>query len=168
METLRELFDVDVAVRMRIGDFAVEWPARFVRLRELIDPVTRTLAFVVSVDKPYEQAIPGQRPPLVKGTFCEVELRGQPLPEYVVIPRAALHEGHVYLADAHNRLQRRTVQVLFAQSEFLCIENGLDTGDRVIVSDPTPAIEGMLVEPVEDERLGAAILLQARAGADVP
>ncbi len=167
METLRKLFDVDVTVRMRIGDFAVEWPARFVRLREQIDPITRTLTFVVAVDKPYEQAIPGQRPPLVRGTFCEVELRSRPLPDHVVIPRAALHAGHVYLVDAANRLQRRAVQVLFAQSDFLCIESGLETGDRVIVSDPTPAIEGMLVDPVEDERLGAAVLSQARAGAGV-
>lgn len=166
METLRALFDVEVIIRMRIGDFAAEWPARFVRLREQIDPITRTLTFVVAVDKPYEQAIPGRRPPLVKGTFCEVELRSQPLPDHVVIPRTALHAGHVYLVDATSRLQRRPVQVLFAQVDFLCVENGLESGDRVIVSDPTPAIEGTLVSPVVDDQLGAALLSQARAGSE--
>ena len=50
---VEELFDVEVTVRMRIGDFAAEWPARFVRLRERIDPDTRTLSVVVSVDKPF-------------------------------------------------------------------------------------------------------------------
>lgn len=167
MDRLRELFDVEVTVRMRIGDFAAEWTARFVRLRERIDPDTRTLSVVVSVDKPYERAIPGQRPPLVRGTFCEVELRGQPLPERIVIPRAALHEDDVYVIDANNRLQRRAVEILFAQSDFLCLERGLETGDRVVVSDPTPAIEGMLVDPVEDESLSDAILSQARAGTGV-
>ncbi len=165
--TLRELFGVEATVRMRIGDFAAEWPARFVRIRERIDPDTRTVAFVVAVDEPYAQAIPGQRPPLVKGTFCEVELRGRPLPERVVIPRAALHEDHVYVVNAHNRLQRRAVNVLFAQSDFLCLASGLDAGDRVVVADPTPAIEGMLVDPLADESLKGAVLSQARAGTDV-
>lgn len=167
MARLRELFNVEATVRMRIGDFSAEWPARFVRLREQIDPDTRTLAVVVAVDEPYERAIPGQRPPLVKGAFCEVELRGQPLPERVVIPRAALHEDHVYVVDADNRLQRRAVNVLFAQSDFLCVDSGLEAGDRVVVSDPTPAIEGMLVDPVEDESLKGAVLSQARAGTGV-
>jgi RND family efflux transporter MFP subunit len=167
MARLRELFDVEATVRMRIGDFAAEWPARFVRLREQIDPDTRTLAVVVAVDDPYERAIPGQRPPLVKGMFCEVELRGQPLPERVVIPRAALHEDHVYVVDADNRLQRRAVNVLFAQSDFLCIDSGLEVGDRVVVSDPTPAIEGMLVDPVEDGSLEGVVLSQARSGTGI-
>lgn len=167
MAMLRELFNVEATVRMRIGDFAAEWPARFVRLREQIDPDTRTMPVVVAVDRPYAQAIPGQRPPLVRGTFCEVELRGQPSPERVVIPRAALHEDHVYVVDVDNRLRRSAVDVLFAQSDFLCIESGLEAGDRVVVSDPTPAIEGMLVDPVVDESLKSAVLSQALAGTGV-
>lgn len=168
MDRLRELFDIEVTVRMTIGDFAAEWPARFVRLREQIDPVTRTLTFVVAVDRPYEQAIPGRRPPLVRGTFCEVELRGSPLPQRVVIPRAALHQDHVYIVDADNRLRRRPVTMLLAQEDILCMESGLSAGDRVIVADPAPAIEGMRVEPVEDESLLSLLRHQARTSTEAP
>jgi multidrug efflux pump subunit AcrA (membrane-fusion protein) len=161
MEKMRELFDVEVIVRMRIGDFAAEWPARFSRLRERLDPVTRTLSFVVVVDNPYKKAIPGMRPPLVKGTFCEVELRAKPLPGRIVIPRTALHENNVYVLNNENRLQRRSVKIYFEQSDFLCIKSGLQAGDRVVISDPTPAIEGMLVNPVQDDSLQTRIRSQA-------
>ena len=167
MAEVRKLFDIQATVRMHMGDFVATWPAKFVRIREQIDPVTRTLAVVVAVDKPYERAIPGQRPPLVKGSYCEVELRGKSLPNRIVIPRVALHEDVVYVVDGANRLARREVTVLFAQSDFLCIGDGLDAGMRVIVSDPTPAIEGMLVAPVNDEKLTAALVAQAQAGTDV-
>jgi len=167
MAEVRKLFDIQATVRMHMGDFVATWPARFVRIREQIDPVTRTLGVVVAVDKPYERAIPGQKPPLVKGTYCEVELRGKSLPGRIVIPRVALHEDAVYVVDGANRLERRDVIVLFAQSDFLCIGGGLDAGMRVVVSDPTPAIEGMLVAPVRDEALTAALVAQALAGTDV-
>ena len=71
------------------------------------------------------------------------------------------------MVDPANRLSRREVAVLFAQSDFLCIGSGLDVGMRVVVSDPTPAIEGMLVTPVNDEKLAAALVAQAQAGTDV-
>ena len=38
---------------------------------------------------------------------------------------------------------------------------------RVVVSDPTPAVEGMLVTPVNDDELRAALVAQAQAGTDV-
>jgi len=167
MAELRELFDIQAIVNMHMGDFTAKWPARFVRIREQIDPITRTVGIVVAVDKPYERAIPGQRPPLVKGTYCEVELRGKSLPERIVIPRAAVHEDVVYIVDNANRLARREVRVLFAQSDFLCMAGGLDPGVSVVVSDPTPAIEGMLVDPVRDKELEAFLVAQAQGGTDV-
>lgn len=167
METLRRLFNVEATVRMRIGDFSAEWPARFSRVREQIDPVTRTAGVVVAVDKPYEQAVPGKRPPLVKGTFCEVELRGKKLPDRVVIPRAAWHGRHAYVVDSNSRLERRDVEILFTQSNFLVVEAGLGEGEMVVVSDPTPAVEGMLIQPVTDDELLGNLIAEAEGRADV-
>jgi len=167
MAEVRKLFDIRATVRMHMGEFDAEWPAEFVRIREQLDPVTQTMAIVVAVEKPYERAIPGQRPPLVKGSYCEVELRGKVLPQRVVVPRVALHENALYVVNDTNRLERHEVVVLFAQSDFLCIGEGIEAGARVVVSDPTPAVEGMLVTPVTDEDLTAVLLEQAEAETDV-
>ena len=160
---MQELFNFHVIVRYRSGDFKAEWEGRVVRMREQLDPRTRTVGLVIAVDKPYEQAIPGKRPPLVQGMYCEAELRGEVRKAQIVIPRSALHNGHVYVVGTDTRLGRRKVEVAFAQSSFLCLKDGLQEGETLVVSDPTPAIEGLLVEPVVDERLQQRLISQATA-----
>jgi multidrug efflux pump subunit AcrA (membrane-fusion protein) len=162
-KTVQELFDFRVIVRYHSGDFKAEWEGRVVRMREQFDPRTRTVALVIAVDKPYEQAIPGKRPPLIQGMYCEAELRGKVRKAQIVIPRSSLHNGHVYVVGTDTRLGRRKVEVAFAQSSFLCLKNGLEEGETLVVSDPTPAIEGLLVEPVVDERLQRRLNFQATA-----
>lgn len=150
------------------GDLPTLWQARFDRVSETLDPQTRTVGIVVAVDEPYEGVQPGVRPPLVKGMFVRVALQGPPRPDTLVIPRTALHEGQrVYLADGENRLRSREVQVGFGQDEFMTIVSGLATGERLVVSDPVPAIEGMLLEPQEDEAL-LTRLVAAASGEDNP
>lgn len=114
-QAIQERFKFQVTVRYRSGDFKAEWDGRVVRMREHLDPRTRTAALVIAVDGPYEQAIPGKRPPLVRGMYCEAELRGEVREGRVVIPRSAFHHGHVYVVDDENRLRRREVEVAFAR-----------------------------------------------------
>ncbi len=167
-ESVRKLFNFDVIVRYRIGDFEAEWKARVDRMREHIEPQTHTIGLVVAVDKPYEKAIPGKRPPLVEGMFCEVEFRGKPRKQRAVIPRLALRSRNtVFVLDEQNRLRRRSVEVEFSQANFLCLRSGLKPNERLIVSDPAPAIEGMLVDPVEDRDLAQRIKAEATGQGDV-
>lgn len=160
-ETVQRLFDFEVLVRYHSGDFRVQWQGRVARMREQIDARTRTMGLIVAVDKPYEQAIPGERPPLVRGMFCEVELRGAVRQQQIVIPRAALHDGHVYVLDPEHRLRRRGVSPTFAQSSFLCLQSGLEPGELLVVSEPTPAIEGVLTKPVMDDQLARRLAAEA-------
>ncbi len=160
-ERMRKVLDFDVTVRFRTGDFTAAWEGRVARLREQFDPRTRTVGLVVAVDRPYEQAIPGKRPPLVQGMYCEAELRGAVRSQQVVVPRAALDHGHVYVVDDGRRLRRRRVEVEFVQAGFACLRSGLAGGELLVVSDPAPAIEGMLVEPVVDEDVQARLVAEA-------
>lgn len=151
-------------VRLRVGEFAFEWTARVARVSPQMDPQTRTIGIIVAVDDSYINAVPGEQPPLMRGMYCEVELRGPPIPGALVIPREALHESNtVYLVDEESRLEIRPVQVAFHQSDFSVIEEGLTPGDVVVVSDLIPAIERMLIDPTEDSE--RADSLAAEAGA---
>lgn len=139
----------------------MRWDAEFVRASDAVDERTRTLGIVVAVQEPYRQARPGIRPPLVKGMFAEVELRGAPRPESLIIPRAALHGDQVYLLDEKNRLQRRTVSLAFTQGNFAVVAEGLQAGEQIIVSDLLPAIDNMLLQPRADPDLLAQLQLEA-------
>jgi hypothetical protein len=149
-ETIRDALQLTAQVHLRSRDLQVSYPARFVRISDTVDPQTRTLGVIVAVDKPYELAIPGVRPPLIKGMFVEVELHGKARPDTPVIPRFALHGNAVYTVDAQQRLQRREVQLGIVQSELAAVASGLQAGETIIVSDPVPAIDGMLLQPMTD------------------
>ncbi|MDQ2694236.1 MAG: efflux RND transporter periplasmic adaptor subunit [Pseudomonadota bacterium] len=161
---LSEVLGIAAEVRLHSQDFQVAWDARFARLSDVVDPQTRTVGVIVQVDEPYRQARPGVRPPLIKGMFTEVELRGRPQPDRVVIPRAALHGGEIYLAGAGDRLEVRPVTVGLVQDDFAVIEAGLKGGERVVLSDLVPAIEGMALRPQADAGALERLLAQAAAG----
>jgi len=158
MGSVFEQLGLTATVRLQAGDLVVTWDARFARIRETLDPATRTVGVVVAVDDPYRQARAGRRPPLAKNMYVEVELWGEPVKDSVVIPRSALHDGMVYLLDGDDRLQRRPVTVGMSQGGLATITEGLKAGDRIITTDLVPAVDRMLLSPVDDpDRLRALI-----------
>ncbi|MGI9412611.1 MAG: efflux RND transporter periplasmic adaptor subunit [Hyphomicrobiales bacterium] len=148
-------------VRLKIDDQAVEWQGRFARISDTIDPNTRTVGVIAAVDGPYTQAIPGKRPPLAKGMFVEVELRARTIEGRIIVPRSALHDGRLYLADKDNRLEIRTVETGLTQGGFADVVSGLKAGERVVVSDLSPAIPGMLLKIDVDKALSDRLLADA-------
>lgn len=158
---LPELLQLLAMVRLREGDFIVEWDARFDRIDASLDPRSNTVGFIVVVEEPYEKARTGTRPVLMRGMFAEVELRSDITREGIVLPRSSLDGNHVWIVDKESRMRRRRVQVEFAQSEFVLVSEGVGSGDLVIVSDPVPALDGLLVRPEEDSALLARIVAEA-------
>jgi len=150
--------------RVFIQGFDAQWPTTVDRTSPTLDPKTRTLGVFVTVKQPYRDAIPGIKPPLFNGLFVAVEISGRPLPGALVVPRLALHGDRLYVAGDDNRLQIRQVGVAMLQPDFAAIGTGLSAGERVVVSDLSPAIEGMLLDPVADEAALAALRQVAEHG----
>ena len=161
MSRLREVAGLEAIVRLRTGGGDNEWAARFDRMSDTVDRRTRTVGVIVAVDDPYRQAVPGQRPPLVKNMYVEVEVRGRPRPGAVVIPRGALYGREVRIAGPDDRLRVREVEVDFVQTNFVVVASGLEAGEKVVVSDLPFAADGMRLAPVEDEEALAALVAEA-------
>jgi hypothetical protein len=130
---------------------AAVWEGKLVRLSESVDPTRDTLGLTILVDKPYQDIIPGKRPPLLKGMYTSVALLSPARPT-LVLPRAALHEGRVYIAKSDNTLSIQAVDVLFAQDDLVVVndakENSL-VGKRIIVTDVIPVLDGLPLKPIE-------------------
>ena len=151
-------------VRLDLGDFSAEWKAVFVRFGASVDATTRSMSIVVAVDNPFGKVIPGYRPPLSKGMFTQVLLAGNPQPNRLIVPRNAVRDGAVYVISDDDRLQRRPVELLFEQADVAVIKSGVQAGDRVVVSDLVPAVEGMLLIPSHDDALQADLLATRNQG----
>lgn len=129
-----------------VGDLPeAQWEARVLRISEGIDATRQTLGIVVGVDKPYDKVLPGRRPPLLKGMYTAVDLYAPARPG-MVIPRRALHQGRVYIADADDRLEIREVEILLTQGDLAVLRSGVEENERVIVTDLIPVIEQMPLE----------------------
>ncbi len=161
-----ETIGLEATVRLRAGGEVVEWPARFARISDTVDPKTRTVGAIVAVDGAYAKAAPGKRPPLSKGMFVEIELRTRAIKDRIVVPRAALHDGKLYIVNAERRLEIRTVNVNLYQGDIAIVADGIRAGDTIVVSDLVPAVDGMLLTPESD--LVLSTRLKAEAAGETP
>ncbi|MFV9616030.1 MAG: efflux RND transporter periplasmic adaptor subunit, partial [Gammaproteobacteria bacterium] len=148
------LSSMQLEARVRlVGDAShlTVWEGTLLHLSESVDPTRDTLGLVVVVDKPYEDIIPGRRPPLLKGMFTSVEFFA-PAKASLVLPRKAVHQGRVYVATDENTLAIRSVNILFAQGDMVVLSEsedaGLKVGERVIISDVIPVMEGMPLKTI--------------------
>jgi len=152
-------------VFLQQGGHSIEWDATVERLSDELDPRTRTVGVIVEVDQPYARVQPGKRPPLVKGLFVNVELKGSPYRDVIVIPLSALHDDQmVYVVDAEKRLQRRTVTMAARGADYVIIKQGLEAGELIVLSDLAPAIDGMLLATVDDAETLQQLLTSVKGG----
>jgi multidrug efflux pump subunit AcrA (membrane-fusion protein) len=150
----KQLFtQLGLSATVRLADFpGVQWQANVERFSSSLDPVTRTLGIIVSVDKPFENIKPGIKPPLIEGMYTEIMLQGK-AKNYFLIPRDTLHEGELFFADKDNKLQRRQLKPTLLQNSMALFNTGITAPDKVIVSDIFPAVSGMTLNPLIDESL---------------
>jgi multidrug efflux system membrane fusion protein len=158
-------------VRLNVDGFDPQWPAEVDRITDGVDPQTRSIGVIVTVDNPYGLARAGERPPLIKGMFVEVELQGPVVERVFVLPRRAIEAGRIMVVDETGRLAFADVETAFAQDDLAVVfPDSLAEGTQVIVSAPSPAIPGMLLAPERDTgteaRLASAALPTTQAGAD--
>lgn len=118
------------------------------RLEGTVDPRGRMAQLFVGVDDPLGITQPIERRPipLLLGTKVRVEFAGKPLHDVIVLPRRALrHDDSVWTVDAEGRLHAVAVKVIWRERGVVVIEQGLDRGDRVVLTRLPTATEGMQV-----------------------
>lgn len=157
-ETIRQAISIKAKVRLPIDENnTFEWDAQFSRIGEAIDIHTGAIMVYITVDKPYENAIPGKRPPLLSNMYVQVALSGKILSNRFVIPRSAVHDGKVYISNPENRLEIRPVDVEFFMMDMAVLLQGFESADLLVLSDLVPAVEGMLLKPGQDVTILASL-----------
>jgi len=146
-EGINDRLKLSAYVRLVNGMPSAVWEARVLRLSDSIDPTRQTMGMVVGVEDSYAKRVPGKRPPLIKGMYTSIDIFA---PEYpaLVIPRKAVHQGRVYIANADNQLEIRLVDIQLMQGDLVVIRSGVKPGEKVIITDLIPVIEGMPLQVI--------------------
>jgi multidrug efflux pump subunit AcrA (membrane-fusion protein) len=134
----------------------VRYPAELTRFRGTIDDETGTVGLAVRVDDPLLVNTAAQRPPLEIGSFVSVHLESAPTQNAITVPRAVVRQSDagdpfVYTATAEDQLAIATVDVGPVIGDRIVIQQGLQSGDRIILSAPRPPIEGLPLTLVPSE-----------------
>ncbi len=161
------LTNMNLEARVRLvgdSDEAIFWKGKLTRISESVDPTRDTLGLVIAVDHPYDDIIPGKRPPLLKGMYTAVELFSPAKPT-LVLPRKAVHQGRIYIADENNTLKIQAVHILFQQGDMVVLDSVKDKsllGQKIIISDVIPVIEGLPLKVITAEEYQKNLALKAR------
>ena len=136
--------------RVRLSSFVAgekyEWQGRLVRSEGVLDSNSRVIYGVVEVQDPYNREGQTHEEILRFGRFVQLEIEGKYVENVYRIPRYALNtDGNVWLVGEERRLQRQHVEVLRAEENQVIVSDGLNAGDKVVLTQLANALPSMKV-----------------------
>lgn len=145
---------ISVIVEMDFAGMRARYPAVPSRFQGAVDTETGTIGIAVRVSDPLVANGPQGTPPLEFGSFVSVVLQATPHKEAIAIPRAILHQDDagqpfVYTASADDTLELTSVVAGPIAGDSILIMEGLEDGDRVLLSAPRPAVSGISLDVVD-------------------
>ncbi len=155
-QSLQEL-GLMAEVRLNLGDETVRWTATVDRISDGIDQKIGTVGIVVQIEDAYGKTGDGGQPPLTKGMFVDVVLTTHPI-NGIALPRSAMADGQVFVADADNRLRMIPASPRLVQGDIAVFTDEIAVGTRVVLSPPSPVVSGLLLDPHPDEAVMTELL----------
>ncbi|WP_417689742.1 efflux RND transporter periplasmic adaptor subunit [Pseudidiomarina sp.] len=136
--------------RVRLSSYVAgekyEWLGRLVRSEGVLDSNSRVIYGVVEVQDPYNREGQTHEEVLRFGRFVQLEIEGKYVENVFRVPRYALNtDGNLWLVDEERRLKRRHVEVLRAEENQVIINEGLEAGDKVVLTQLANALPSMKV-----------------------
>ena len=88
--------------------------------------------------------------PLLIGEYVRLEIEGRQLQNVYSIPRTALRDdASLWVVSKDNKLDIRKADVIWRDTQTVLLREGLEPGERLIVSDLASPIQGMSVQVSE-------------------
>lgn len=158
-----------VEIRHEIGDRAIVREGRVARLYGNLNPEGRMARLLVEIPQPLragtaENDQAGELPLLIDAYVTAI-IRGDTVQGLVELPRRALREGNrVYVAGDDGELDIREVKIAWQQPRSVLVSEGLEGGERVVVSPLSPAYDGMALQLEGEQQEQVAEAEQAGGG----
>lgn len=118
---------------------------RVIRLLTDLEPEGRMARVLVAIEDPLNYEEPHlNQPPLLLGSYLRAEIQGQEIDQLASIDRRWVRDRDtVWLMKDDDTLEIRPVHVAYRGRYVVFISEGLQTGDRLIVTDMASPAEGM-------------------------
>ncbi len=135
-------FQAMVAGKMR------SWQGKLTRIDASFEQDSRLLYVTAEVKNPYADGI--SKMPMAVGLFVTANIHGRRMKQALVIPRAALRAANkIYVVNEKQRLEMRTIEVIYKSPQTVIIEGDVKTGESVVISPIRNPVQGMEVVTME-------------------
>jgi RND family efflux transporter MFP subunit len=115
-----------------------------VKLSAEIEPEGRMAKVLVKVENPLKQTNGDHiEPPLLAGSFVQVEITGIELANSVKIPRRALRDDNTIWLSNDGKLKKRQIEPVYKDDSFVYTSSEIKNDEKIITSDIASPIEGM-------------------------
>lgn len=140
----RDGLERPVMLRATVAGQPGEWPAKLVRTEGVVDRTTRLTYLVVEIEDPYALDDDGPMRALPVGTYVDAVIPGRDARGLVIVPPEAVHSGdQVYLANADDELEVRTVDIVRQTTDRIYIDNAITPDDRVVTTAIPAPVPGL-------------------------
>ncbi len=116
-----------------------QWSGVIERIGPAADERSRTFTAYVVVDNTKQSR------PLLPGLFIRAEVEGPVHSEAIVVPRGAIREGAVFVAE-QGLARKKPVTLTCALRDVAVIETGLEPGEKVILTNLASLHDGAPVD----------------------
>ena len=125
---------------------------RVIRMESALEEMGRMARVIIAVDNPTQ----GNHPVLLN-EYVRISIEGTAVENAYHIPRAALHDDQfVWLATPEGTLEIREVKVAWRDTTDIIISDGLNQGERLILTNLSTPINGMKLrvegDPVPEQK----------------
>ena len=127
---------------------AFEHQGTVIKLLGDLEQEGRMARVLIEVKDPLGLLLKGKTQlPLLIGEYVRLEIKGRQLDNVYRIPRAALRDDtHIWVASSEDKLKIREVDVLWRDAQTVLFKDGLQPGDRLIVSELATPVDGMAIQ----------------------
>ncbi len=118
-----------------------------VRLMGDLSAEGRMARVLVQVEDPLGlQASQKERSPLLIGEYVRVEIQGSKLDAVFQIPRTSLRDNSsIWIVRDNQTLEIRQVRPIWRDADIVLLQDGVKTGEQLIISDLPAPVSGMAV-----------------------
>ncbi len=117
---------------------------KVIRLAASLEEQGRMAQLLVEIEDPLSRLPENKgKAKLLLGSYVRAEIEGIGIPQGITIARAHVHDGNkVWLMDDDGLLEIREIEVAFRNREEVIIHQGLEDGERIVISALSSPITG--------------------------
>ena len=104
---------------------------------------TRLARVLVKVPDPLNSKKDADKPDLIIGSFVEVNIEGKPVSNVVRLNRDFIRPNNTAWVMKDGKLEIRQLQIELTDSEYAYVTEGLEDGDKIVISNLSTVAEGV-------------------------